>query len=157
MCAVRFRIAHDLFEVVEASDHRDATHRLSAIGKRRRQDPDRADAAHRAAFDRAQQHLGIGRAAEHQRGHRLSAARELLRAHIAELAVRDARARQKRHLQEPVERDRDLAEEERAIDLRRHQDVVEHKQREREYACGLHDVEQVRQRGEAPLRGVQPE
>ena len=43
----------------------------------------------------------------------------LLRARVAEIAVGDARARQEHHLQEPVEHDRDLAEEERAVDVRR--------------------------------------
>ncbi len=157
MRAARLAVADHLFEIVEAADHRNAAHRLAAVGKRRRQDADRAHAADRAALDCAQQHLGIGRAPEHERRHRMLAAHMLLRAHIAELAVGDARSRQERHLQEPVEDDGDLAEEVRAVDLRRHQDVVEHQQREREHGRGADDVEQVGQRGEAPLRGVQPE
>src|SRR5262245_63496466 len=78
----------------------------------------------------------------------------LERAGVAKIAIGDARARQKRDLQQPIEHDRDLAEEERAIDVRRQQHVIEREQRYRQYRRGAHDVEEIGQRGEAPLRLV---
>jgi hypothetical protein len=81
----------------------------------------------------------------------------LLRAHIAEMAIGDARSGKERHLQEPVEQDGDLAEEVLAVEQRRDQHVVERKQRDRQHRGGAHDVAQVGQRGEAPFRAMQAE
>ena len=67
----------------------------------------------------------------------------------------DAHAAEEEHLHEPVEQDRDLAEEEGAVEIRRQQDVVEHQQRDGEHAGGAEDVVEVGQRGEAPLVPVQ--
>ena len=90
-------------------------------------------------------------------GASVAAPRMLQRTGVAEIAVGDARAREEGHLQEPVQRDGDLAEEERAVDVRRQQHIVEHEQRDRQHRRHLDDVHQVRQRGEAPLVLVEPE
>src|SRR5262249_1498830 len=79
----------------------------------------------------------------------------LERAGVAKIAIGDARARQKGDLQQPIQYDRDLAEEERAVDVWRQQHVVEGEQRYRQYRRGAHDVEEMGQRGEAPLRLVE--
>ncbi len=60
-------------------------------------------------------------------------------------------------LQQPVEHDRDLAEEERAVDVRRQQHVVDHQQRHGQHRHGPHDGEHVGQRNEPPLGLVQTE
>src|SRR5499427_10138924 len=79
----------------------------------------------------------------------------LERAGVAKIAIGDARARQKSDLQQPIQYNRDLAEEECAVDVWRQQHVVEREQRYRQYRRGAHDVEKIGQRGEAPLRLVE--
>src|SRR5260370_42359103 len=79
----------------------------------------------------------------------------LERAGVAKIAIGDARAREKGDLQQPIQYDRDLAEEERAVAVWRQQHVVEREQRYRQYRRGAHDVEEIGQRGEAPLRPVE--
>jgi hypothetical protein len=73
----------------------------------------------------------------------------------SEIAVRHARAAQQHDLQDPVEHDRDLAEEILAEHIRRDQKIVDDQQRHREHSRGAHDVHQVRQRGEPPFRFVE--
>ena len=157
MRAARLAVAYHLFDIVEAANHGNPAHRLAAVCHRRRQDADGAHPATRAALDRAQQHLGIRGTPEDERGQRVLAAYRLLCARVAELAVDRARADKKRDLHEPVEPDRDLAEEIGAVDLRRDQDVVQHKQGDRQNGGGLHDVEHVGQREKPPLRRMQAE
>ena len=74
-----------------------------------------------------------------------------------EIAVGDPGAAQEEYLQEPVEQDGDLAEEELAINVRRDQNVVDGEQRGGQHRADAEDVEEVRQRGEAPLVPVQAE
>src|SRR5260221_14372957 len=74
---------------------------------------------------------------------------------VAKIGMGDAGARQKSDLQQQIQYDRDLAEEERAVDVWRQQHVVEREQRYRQYRRGAHDVEEIGQRGEAPLRLVE--
>ena len=76
-------------------------------------------------------------------------------ARVAEIAIGDARPAEERDLQQPVEDDRDLAEEEGAVEIRRQQHVVERQQRHRQNGRGAHDVVEIGQRGEAPLRLVE--
>ena len=80
--------------------------------------------------------------------------RERAYLHVAE---GEARPAEQEHLHEPVKRDRDLAEEKGAEELRRDQDVVDDEERERQRRRGAEDVEEIRQRGEAPLRAVELE
>ena len=105
----------------------------------------------------AQQHLGVGGAAEHQRRRRVGDLGALQRARVMEIAVGDARAAEEEHLQEPVEQDGDLAEEERAVDVGRDQHVVEREQRHRQHGRGAEDIVEVGDRGEPPLVAVQAE
>ena len=151
------QIVDDVIEHLEIAAHRNAADALPAIGRRRRQNADRPDIGDGAAFDAAQQHLGVGGAAEDQRRIGFRRARMMPRARIAEIAIRHARAAQQHDLQDPVERDRDLAEEVLAEHIRRDQKIVDDQQRHREHRRGAHDVHQVRQRGEPPLRFVEVE
>jgi hypothetical protein len=74
---------------------------------------------------------------------------------IFEVAERQAWPAEQRHLNEPVKGDRDLAEEIKPKELRRDEDVIGHQQRESQDARSPEDVEQVRQRREAPLGPVE--
>ena len=76
---------------------------------------------------------------------------------IMEIAVGDAGTAQEEHLQKPVEQDGDLAEEEMAVDVGCDQHVVDREQRDRQHGADAKDVEEVRQRREAPLVPVQAE
>ena len=78
-------------------------------------------------------------------------------ARVVEIAVGDPGAAQEEHLQKPVEQDRDLAEEEMAVDVGRDQDVIDGEQRSGQHGADAKDVEEVRQRREAPLVPVQAE
>ena len=129
-------IGDDAFEVVELAEHRDAADRLSAISPRRREDSDRSNLFFRAALDCPQQHFGACRIAEQQRRQCAAGLGARERARVAEVTVGDARSRQEEHLQEPIEHDRDLAEEERAVDVGRQQHIIEHQQRNGLYARG---------------------
>ena len=57
----------------------------------------------------------------------------LERSRIVEVTVDDPQAAQEKHLQKPIQQDRDLAEKERSVEIRRHQHVVERKQRDRKH------------------------
>jgi len=105
----------------------------------------------------AQQHLGVGRGAEHQGRGKVALSRVLEGAGVAEIPVSNARAGEKENLQEPVQRDGDLAEKERAVEIRRQQHVVEHQECQRQDGRNLHDVHDVGQRREAPFVLVKPE
>src|SRR5260370_40892902 len=67
----------------------------------------------------------------------------------------EGRASQKGDLHQPIQYDLDLAEEEGAVDVWRQQQVAERERRYRQYRRGAHDVEEIGQRGEAPLRLVE--
>src|ERR1017187_6587131 len=74
-----------------------------------------------------------------------------------EIAVGDARAAQQKHLQEPVQQDGDLAEEERAIDVRRDQHIVNREKRHRQYGGSAKNIVEIGNRGKPPLVAVQVE
>ena len=95
----------------KVAEHRDAADRLPEIGRPVRQDALRLDLAHRAGLDRAQDHLDVAGAPE-QQGRRVAGALEgVARARVLQVAEREPRAAEQEHLQQPVQRDRDLAEE----------------------------------------------
>ena len=144
-------------EIGEEAAHRHVAQFLVLIGRRRRQNSDREHVLDRAALDRPQQHFGVRRAADDQRRNRIGAFDLLLGAGKPEQAIGDARTAQEEHLQEPIKRDRDLAEKERAEQRRIKQDVIEHEQRNRQHRHRAENVAQIRQRGEAPLRHVEVE
>ena len=64
------KIADHVLDIVDPAEHRNVADRLAAVGRRRRQHADRPEPLDRAAFDPAQQDLGIGGAADQQRRRR---------------------------------------------------------------------------------------
>ncbi len=151
------QIADHPLQILDVAQHRNAADGLAAVVARGRQNANRPYLLHRAAFDRAQQDLGVGRAAEDQRRRRVSDFGALDRAAVVEIAIGDARAAQKEHLQEPVEQDGDLAEKELAVDVGRQQHIVEHEQRQREHGRCTKDVVKIGNGRKAPLVAVQTE
>ena len=103
-------IADHVLDVVDPAKHRNIADRLAAIGHRWRQHADRPQPRDRAAFDPAQQHLGIGGAADQQRRRRAVGAGMTANARVAEITIGKAQRAQEEHLEEPVENDGDLAE-----------------------------------------------
>ena len=150
-------VVHHAVEGVEAAENRNAADRLPLVGRGRRQDADRPDLLDRAALDRPQQDFGVRGAPKHERRIGLGRPRVMSGAGIAVVAVGDPRPAEKHHLQDPIERDGDFAEEELPEHVRRHQHVVEHQQRDRQQRHGAKDVHQIGKRGEAPLRFVEME
>ena len=116
--AAAFQIGHDAFKVVDVAEHRNTADRLSAIGSRWRQHAHRPDFLHRAAFDSAQQHLRVGGASENQCGRCIRDLHALQGSRIVEVTVDDPQAAQEKHLQKPVQQDRDFAEKERPVKIR---------------------------------------
>ena len=77
----------------------------------------------------------MSRAASEQQRRRVGVALQgLPRLGVFDVAEGEARAAQQEHLDQPVERDGDLAEEEEAEELRRDQNVVDHQQCQRQHA-----------------------
>jgi hypothetical protein len=70
---------------------------------------------------------------------------------IACRRVREKWPTQKEYLKEPIEDDRELAEEERAENIRGDQNIVEHEQRNRKNAHRAKDIEEIGQRCKSPL------
>ena len=64
MRAARFAVADHVFEIVDAAEHCAAPARLTAIGARRRQQPDRPAPLPRAPFVPAQENLARPRTAD---------------------------------------------------------------------------------------------
>ena len=157
MRAARGEIGDHAFEIVDIAQHGNAANRLAAVGGGRRQHAGRPDFLHRAAFDAAQQHFGVGCAAEHQRRRRIGDAGALQRARVMEIAVGDARAAEEKYLQQPIQQNGDLAEVEGAIEARRQQHVIERDQRHRQDGGDAENIEEVGNGSEAPLVAVQVE
>ena len=132
-----------LFEIVEAAEHRHAAHRDALIRTRRRQKPNRPDFGDCTALDRAQRHLDVRGTAKDQGRDGIDLTGPALRPRLAEIPVGDARAAEKRGLDDEIKRDGDLAEEERGVEIRRQQHVVEHQQRNRQHRGGLDDPKQL--------------
>ena len=156
--AALLEILHDLVEVAEIAEHRDAADRLAEIVGPVREDALRLELPHRSGLDRAQDHLDVaGPARAAGSACWPSRSKRLARARVFEVAEGEARPAEQEHLHEPVERDGDLAEEVEPEELRRDQDVVDDEQQQRQDGRGPEDVEEVRQRGEAPPRPVEVE
>src|SRR5215475_7345948 len=73
----------------------------------------------------------------------------------AEIAIGYAWPTEKEHLEEPVEDNRELAEEKRAEKIWGNQNIVEREQRSREHADGAEDVVEIGQRCKPPLALVE--
>ena len=148
-------IVHNAVDRIEPAEHRNAADALSLIGVGRREDADRPGSGDGAAFDGSQQHFGVGRPPEDERRIRFRRARLLSGPRVAEITIGNARSAQEDDLEYPVKRDGDFAEEEFPEHVRRDQHVIEHQQRDREHGRRAHDVHQVGERGETPLRFVE--
>src|SRR6202022_1641757 len=72
---------------------------------------------------------------------------------ITKIEVRKAQRAQGKHFKQPVENDRDLAEKETAIDIRRHENVIENQHRNGQHRSRAQNIQRSRQRNEAPFRG----
>src|SRR5437879_7885593 len=72
-----------------------------------------------------------------------------------EIAIGDAWSPQQEHLEEPIEDDRELAEEERTEKIRGNQNIVKHEERNRQHAHCAQDTEEIGQRCKSPLALVE--
>ena len=107
----------------------------------------------RAAFDAAQQHLGISRAADQKRRRSVLGFGVMADPRIAEITIGKAQRAERGDFKKPIEDDGYLAEKEGAVHVGRHQDVVQHQQRNGQHRGRAQDVEGIRQRDEAPFSG----
>ena len=96
--------------IVDAAEHRNIADRLAAIGADGDSTPTGQMLLDRAAFDAAQQDLGVRGAADQQRRRGVLGARMMAHARIAEIAIGEAQRAQEEYLEKPVENDRDPAE-----------------------------------------------
>src|ERR1700737_1432412 len=78
-------------------------------------------------------------------------------ARITKITVRKAQRAQGKHFKKPVENDSDLAEKETAIDVRRHENVIENQQRNGQHRSRAQNIQPIRQRNEAPFRSCEIE
>src|SRR6516165_2842963 len=127
------------------------------VRRGRRKNSDWHDVLYSTALDGAQQHLGVCRAADDQRRHRIRTLDAVLGSRKSEQPIGDPWTAQEKHLQEPIERDRDLAEEEGAKERRIQKHVIEYEQRNGEDRDRAENIAQIRQRSETPLRHVEVE
>src|SRR5262245_44067116 len=121
--APALQIGHNLLKVLNVAQNAQATDRLAAIRQRRREHADRPDFLDRTALDAAQQYLRVRGTTKNKSWSRIRNLHALQRSRIVEIPVDNAQAAQKEHLQKPVQQDGDLAEIERAVDIRRQQNV----------------------------------
>ena len=84
-------VGHDSLDVIGIAEHGYPADRVGTISRRRGEDADRMNFCYGTAFDRAQQHVGLGGAAHHQGRHRFALLGVLQRAGIAKVAISDAR------------------------------------------------------------------
>ena len=117
-------ISDHVLDIVDPAEHRNVADQLAAVGRRRRQHPDRPQMLDGAAFNAAQQDFGIRRAADQKRRRGSLGPGMVAHARIAEIAIGKAQAAQEEHLEKPVEDDGDLAEEERRLKIRRRQPAM---------------------------------
>ena len=159
-------IGDHVLDVVDPAQHRNVPDQLAAVGRRRRQYPDRPQMFDRTAFNPAQQDFGIRGAADQQRQRGSFGPGMIAHARIAEITIGKPQAAQEEHLEEPVEDDGGLAEKERRLKIWRHQPalnvgrdkgIVQHHQRERQHVRDAKNVQRIRQRNETPFRGGQVE
>src|ERR1700704_6774324 len=79
------------------------------------------------------------------------------RPRIAKIAVGKAQRAQRKHFKKPVENDSDLSEKETAVDIRRHENVIDNQQRDGQHRSRAQNIQGIRQRNKAPFRGGQIE
>ena len=146
-------VADDVLDVVDPAEHGNVADRLPAVRGRRRQHADRPELLDGAALDGAQQHLGVGGAADQQGRRRAIGLGMTANARIAKIAIAESQRAQREHLEKPVEHDGDAAEQNRRLAARRPEDegVVQHDQRDRQNGRHAQNIEGIRQRNEAPF------
>ena len=133
------------------------SNQLSEIRPRRRQQTDRPQSFDRATFNSAQENFDFGSAANQQGRRRVLCPCMMKRPRIAKMSVSKAQRAQRKHFQKPVENDSDLAEKETAIDIGRHENVIENQQRDGQHRSRAQNIQRIRQRNKAPFRGGQIE
>src|SRR5262249_10133702 len=82
--------------------------------------------------------------------------RVLKGARVAEVPVGDPQSEQKENLQEPVQYDRQLAEEKRSVEVWRQQNVVEGEQGQRQDGRNLYDAHRIGKGRKSPFVLKQP-
>ena len=120
------KVVDDGIERRKIAENGNAANRLALIASGLRQHADRPDFLDRAAFDGAQQHLGVGGTAEHERGIGGLRAGVMPGARVAEITIGQPRSAEEDELQDPIQDDGDLAEEELPEHVGRDQHVIEH-------------------------------
>ena len=108
---LRSQRGDDFFEIFGAAAHGNAANCGALIGRRRRENADRAHILDCTAFNGAYEHVGLGSVPDQKRGHRIGMLDLLLRARVLEQTVRDPRTAKKKYLQQPIKGDRDFSEE----------------------------------------------
>ena len=108
-----------------------------------------------AVLDCAEQDFHFGRTTEDQRGSFRRCA-FTPGAHLSQVAVQKSRRAEEANLKQPIQKDRQLAEEEPAKSIRRHEKIVEHEERQAENRRRPRDHRQIHQRDEPPLGSVGP-
>src|SRR5580704_18031675 len=106
------KVVDDGIERRKIAEDGNAPYRLTLIAGGLRQHTDRPDLLDRAAFDGAQQDLGVGGAAENQSGVGGLGTGVMPGTREAEIAIGKPWAAEKDELEDPIEDDGDLAEEE---------------------------------------------
>src|SRR4029079_1029618 len=99
----------------------------------------------------------VGSTSENQCGRRVRDLHALQGSRIVEVAIDDPQAAQEKHLQEPVQKYRDLAEKECPVNIRGHQHVIEGEQRDCQHSRRAKQVVEIRDRGETPFVSVHAE
>ena len=152
-------IAHHVLDIVDTAEHRHVADRLAAVCGRRRQHADRPKLLDGAALDRAQQHLGVGGAADQQGRRRPFGLGMAANARIAEIAIAETERAQREHLEKPIENDGDTAEQHRclAVRCRENEGIVQHDERDRQNGRHAQDVQRIGERNETPFRRRQVE
>src|SRR6185312_10577571 len=152
-------VADHILDIVEAAEHRHVADRLAAVRGRRRQHADRPKLLDRAALDCAQQHLGVGGAADQQRRRRPFGPGMAANARVTEIAIAETERAQREHLEEPEEHDGDAAEQHRRLAARcpENEGVVQHDERHRQNAGHAQDVQRIWERNKTPFRRRQVE
>ena len=155
--AALVEVLDHVVEIREGAEHRHAADGLPQILAPVGQDAPGLGLLHRPRFDGPQEHLDVAAAPEQQGRGAGVALQGMAGAGVFHVAEGQPRTPEERHLNQPVEGDRDLAEEVEPEELRRDKHVIGDQKREGQHGGGAEDVGQVGQGGEAPLGAVELE
>src|SRR3954469_3354280 len=118
------KIADNVLEIVKPAQDRGIADQLTAIGPRRRQQTNRPQSLNRTIFDAPQQDFDIS-STTYQQGRRsvfLSSMTQ--RPGITEITIGETGGAQEKHLQQPIKDDGNLAEKERAVNVRSDKNII---------------------------------